>query len=57
MRRVSSVSRMADLNKYKYEVIMDIVSRVRSVSLVYRLCPIFLLTSGFVHMKIPVEVI
>ena len=32
VKRVSSVSRMGVLNKYKYEVIMDIVSRVRRVS-------------------------
>ena len=41
-RRVSIVSRMADLNKYKYEVILDIVSRVRRVNSVSKLADTFI---------------
>ena len=40
VRRVSSVNRMADLNKYKYEINMDIVSRVIRVSSVSKVAEI-----------------
>ena len=42
VRGVSIVSRMTDLNKYKYEVIMVIVSRVRRLSSVSKMADIII---------------